>query len=121
MASLRGTFGSLPGRHHPRSAKAWFREGNSLAGVGRYGEPVRCYDRALVIDPRFTYVRYSKALSEEGLGRQAEAASSYQQFVELPALQDGEERGTGCALGVLLGLAFWSVVLLLWVIVRSHG
>ena len=92
---------------------AWNNKGNSLYCLGRYEEAVRSYDQALATGPRFAYVWYNKALSEQKLGRRAEAARSYQQMDELTPLQDGEECGTGCALGVLLGLA---LMLLCWLL-----
>ncbi|MEG3057262.1 MAG: tetratricopeptide repeat protein [Methanoculleus sp.] len=33
-------------------ASAWNNKGTALANLGRYDEAIRCYDRALEIDPK---------------------------------------------------------------------
>ena len=92
-------------------------KGNSLYCLGRYGDAVGCFEQALATDAWLTYIWYNKALSEQGLGQPVEASRPSQQLVDLAPLQDGEECGTGCALGVLLGLA---LALLSWLF-GCHG
>lgn len=67
----------------PTLTAAWSKKGNSLAVLHRPEEAITCYARAVRIDPRDAVAWYNKALREEACGREADAAESYQQFLEV--------------------------------------
>ena len=60
-----------------RDAWAHSSLGLALARMGRDGEAVECFDRALVADPRSATALMNKALSTDRLGRAEEAAALY--------------------------------------------
>ena len=55
----------------------WNNKGISLAALGRHGEAIPCYDRALAIDPRDAKVWCNKGVALAALGRHEQALDSY--------------------------------------------
>jgi len=51
----------------PKNAVAWFAKGFALDDSGRNEEAIRCYDKALEIDPENEEVKNDKKLAEEKL------------------------------------------------------
>jgi tetratricopeptide (TPR) repeat protein len=78
----------------PANAGTWNRRGASLFAGGAIEQALWCFDRALVEDSRFAMARFNKATAEETLGRRAEAARSFQQFLNVapPNLKTQIER-----------------------------
>ena len=60
----------------PEFAYAWCGKGNALNNLGRYDEAIRCYDRALEVDPKMPFHGTVKALLNE-LDRCDEAIRCY--------------------------------------------
>ena len=83
MASPKGILKSLFGRRRPPGAEARFKEGNTLAGAGRYEEAIRCYDLALEIDPRYAAAMTNKGDSLYSLGRHEEAVRCFEQVLAM--------------------------------------
>ena len=85
----------------PRNVGAWSNKGTSLdslgsyeetirkdswdnlRSLGRYEEAIRCFDKALELDPHFTLAWYNKGTSLRNLGRYEEAIRCYDQALEL--------------------------------------
>jgi tetratricopeptide (TPR) repeat protein len=64
-------------------AKEWNDKGVSLDNLGRSDEALRCYDRAIELDPRLTLAWCSKGASLNALGRHEEALGCYDKALEL--------------------------------------
>jgi tetratricopeptide (TPR) repeat protein len=64
---------------------AWYSKGCSLNSLGRYDEAVRCYEKALEIDPRFAMAWNNKGASLGNLGRYRydEAIRCYEKALEI--------------------------------------
>jgi len=54
---------------------AWNNKGNALARLGKFEDALRCYDRALDIDPGYRGAWVNKGFVLTKLGRFDEAAS----------------------------------------------
>jgi tetratricopeptide (TPR) repeat protein len=78
---LQKRLGELGARFPELVEWGWTNEGASLHKLGRYDEAIRCYDRALVLDPRYAAAWYCKGLAQEKLGWRWDALRSYQQFI----------------------------------------
>jgi tetratricopeptide (TPR) repeat protein len=57
----------------PQSSEEWSDKGATLARMGKLSEAIRCYDRALEIDPEYVNALTCKGLSLGALGRFDEA------------------------------------------------
>ena len=56
-----------------KTANEWWDEGNSFQNLGKDHEAIRCYDKALEIDPEYAYALNNKAVSLQNLGKDYEA------------------------------------------------
>jgi WD40 repeat protein len=54
-------------------AGEWFNKGNSLYGLGRFDEAIKCYDKALTINPKHVDACFKKGISYVKVGRLDEA------------------------------------------------
>lgn len=59
------------------TAKEWNDKGRALYEQEKYEEAIKCYDRAIEIDPDLAYVWHSKALALDKLGRDEEAQKCF--------------------------------------------
>ncbi|HXL23413.1 MAG TPA: serine/threonine-protein kinase [Candidatus Dormibacteraeota bacterium] len=59
----------------------WTTKGSTLSDLRRFGEAHLCFAKASELDPRDSAAWFNKALAEEKLGRTADAAHSYEQFI----------------------------------------
>ena len=76
-------------RKHPESAEAHARLGLALHGLGRHGEAIASYDRAVSLDPGRAATHIDRALPLAGLGRHKEALASCSRAAEIdPSLPD---------------------------------
>jgi tetratricopeptide (TPR) repeat protein len=62
-------------------------KGLCLNRLGRYSEEMKCYAKALEIDPKNADTWQNKALVEDTLGLRNEAAKSYRKFIEIAPAQ----------------------------------
>jgi len=93
FAELRGELETLlhretgevfqPVKPEEFAAWEWMNKGVSLANLGRREEAIRCYDRALEIDPRDADAWYNKGVSLADLGRRDEAIHCYDRTLEI--------------------------------------
>jgi len=60
---------------NPLFEVAWNNKGNALARLGKFEDALRCYDRALEIDPGYRGAWVNKGFVLTKLGRFDEAAS----------------------------------------------
>jgi tetratricopeptide (TPR) repeat protein len=58
-----GLFGKLFGKKE-KTAEEWFNEGRTLAKLERYEEAIRCFDKALEIDPKFVDAWCNKGMCD---------------------------------------------------------
>jgi tetratricopeptide (TPR) repeat protein len=65
----------------PARAVSWCGKGESFFALGRLEEALLAFDRALLADPGFALARFHKACTEDRLGRSAEAARSFHDFL----------------------------------------
>ena len=61
----------------------WINKGVELAEVGKYGEALECFDKALEIDNKYIYAWFCKGLALYGLGRKEEAIECYDKALEI--------------------------------------
>ena len=68
----------------PRTLDAWewHNKGNNLVTLGRHEEAVRCYDRALELEPRNAGTWSDKGVSLRRLGRLEEAIDCHEEALE---------------------------------------
>ena len=66
-----------------QSAIFWDRKGATLSILGRHDEAIRCYDKALVIDPKAAYALTNKGVTLSKLGRHEEAIACYDKALEI--------------------------------------
>jgi len=64
-------------------ACAWNNHGASLHLGGREKEAIRCYDKALELDPRHPLAWHNKGISLNSLGRYEEAIHCFDKALEL--------------------------------------
>ncbi len=55
--------------------------GNALSDLGRVGEAISCYDRALTLEPGLDDARYNRAIALETLGRVDEAIEQFERVL----------------------------------------
>jgi len=64
--------------------KAWIMKGYTFSRMLRFDEEIKCYEKALEIDPRSVEAWFNKALVEDKMGgRRLDAIESFQKFIEL--------------------------------------
>ncbi|MBI4548715.1 MAG: tetratricopeptide repeat protein, partial [Ignavibacteriae bacterium] len=61
----------------------WVNKGGSLHGLGRFEEAIRCYDRAIEVDPGSSKAWFNKGLSLHDLRRYNEAIHCYEKAIEI--------------------------------------
>jgi tetratricopeptide (TPR) repeat protein len=61
----------------------WVNKGKSLLSLGRNEEAIRCYDKALELDPRYVAAWNNKGVSLKSLGRNEEAIRCLDKALEL--------------------------------------
>jgi tetratricopeptide (TPR) repeat protein len=87
-AALEPLYHGLTGRsvEVPRIGKTaafWTNKGASLDSLGRYDEAIRCYEKALEIDPRYAAAWNNKGSSLDCLGRYDEAIRCCEKALEI--------------------------------------
>lgn len=66
-----------------KSAEQWYKEGLSKAAYDKgFEEAIRCYDKALEIDPGFSKAWFAKGVSLQNLQRYTEAIECYDNAIE---------------------------------------
>jgi tetratricopeptide (TPR) repeat protein len=65
----------------PHNARAWFNKGIALELVGRHGEAMRSYDKAIEIKPEYYEAWYNKGVGLALAGKYEEAMKSYDNAV----------------------------------------
>ena len=93
FAELRGELETLlhretgevfqPVKPEEFAAWEWVNKGVSLHNLGRREEAIRCYDRALEIDPRFANAWNNKALAEEKSGKTKAAIETWRKYLKV--------------------------------------
>ena len=66
-----------------RDAVDWYDAGVGHQNSGGYKKAIRCYDRALEIDPEYTDAWNNKGIALKGLGRYDEAIRCYDRALEI--------------------------------------
>jgi len=66
-----------------KTSEFWNNKGASLNSLGRYDEGIACLDKALEIDPRYTYAWNNKGISFASLGRHDEAIGCFNKALEI--------------------------------------
>lgn len=92
QALLKGHTGETvkPPERKELEAWEWGNKGVSLRSLGRFDEAIRCYDRALEINPQYAEAWFGKAFAEDNLGLRRDAAQSYRRFIKLAPAQNAE-------------------------------
>ncbi len=57
----------------PFDAYAWNNKGVALSALGRHEEAIRCFDKAIEIQPEYTTAWKNKGVALQALGRETEA------------------------------------------------
>ena len=65
------------------SAKDYYDQGRELKDSEKYNEAIAAYDKAIELDPDYTYAWYSRGISLDDLERYEEAIASYDKALEL--------------------------------------
>ncbi|MEG3057263.1 MAG: tetratricopeptide repeat protein [Methanoculleus sp.] len=73
-------------------------KGNLLDDLDRYDEAIRCYDRALEIDPEYAIAWNNKGAALANLGRYDEAIQCYDHMLEIGPEYAGAWNNKGIAL-----------------------
>ncbi len=74
---------SFNNRDHVDKAEQWINRGSSLANLGRYDEAIKCYDKALEINPQHVMAWLRKGVAADSLGLERNAAAAYRKFIEI--------------------------------------
>jgi tetratricopeptide (TPR) repeat protein len=61
----------------------WRNKGGALYSLGKYDEAIKCYDKAIEIDPDNPVVWNNKGLALNSLGKYDEAITSYDKAIEI--------------------------------------
>jgi serine/threonine protein kinase len=69
-----------------KTAAFWNSKGASLTSLGQYDEAIRCYDKALEIDPRYAAAWGNKGTSLNCLGLYDEAIRCHEKALEIDGL-----------------------------------
>ncbi len=71
------------GKKEPLTAIDWNNKGVALDNLGKSENAVECYDRALIINPRFANTWNNKGFALNNLGRFQEAIECYDRALEI--------------------------------------
>src|SRR6478672_5582707 len=74
---------ALAAKQAPRSPIILMHHGNALKAVGRHGEALDSYDRALAIESRYADAWANRGMSLMALDRRADAVASFRRALEL--------------------------------------
>jgi tetratricopeptide (TPR) repeat protein len=72
------------------TAQEWFEKGYTFLSLGQKDEAIKCYSKALEINPQQAIVWFNKAFVEDKLWLKTEAAASYRKFLELSSASQKE-------------------------------
>jgi tetratricopeptide (TPR) repeat protein len=78
-------------------AAAWFNKGDGLEDLGRSDEAIKCYDRALEIDPQYEWAWIGKGFSLASLDRLDEALECFDKALEINPQYADAWFGKACA------------------------
>ena len=81
-----------------QTADFWHKKGVSLAALKQYEEAIGCYDRALQIDPRYTFAWIGKGVALAELGHDEEAIGCYDKALAINPRDDTAWSNKGAAL-----------------------
>jgi tetratricopeptide (TPR) repeat protein len=65
---------------------AWNEKANFLDYLGKYEEAIRCYDRAIRIDPELSEAYFNKGLTLNKMGKTVEAAPCIKYGIKLSSM-----------------------------------
>ena len=74
---------------------AYCARGNILSDLGRLGEALTSYDKALTINPKFDVAYYNRGIVLEDLGRKEEALLNYDKALEINPNMEGYHGNRG--------------------------
>lgn len=83
------------------TARFWNNKGMSLAALGRREEAIRCYDKALAIDPGEARIWSNKGFALQDLGRHQEAVECYNKALTIDPQLDGVWSNKGTCLDAI--------------------
>jgi tetratricopeptide (TPR) repeat protein len=91
----------IPPQTKELNAWEWSNKGSSLDSLGRDEEAIRCYDKALELDPRLVFAWSNKGVSLKSLGRFEEAICCLDKALELDPRFAGAWNNKGISLNSL--------------------
>jgi predicted amidohydrolase len=82
-------------------AHNWFRKGVALGELGKYEEAIKCYDKAIEIEPNYEDAWYNKGVALGELGKYEEAIKCYDKAIEIEPNYEDAWYNKGWNLGKL--------------------
>ena len=68
---------------YPQLAETWNNTGNAFKNAGRYVDAIKCYDRAIDIEPTLAIAWHNKGLALQKLSRENEAQVAFVMAMKL--------------------------------------
>jgi Flp pilus assembly protein TadD len=68
---------------YPQLAETWHKTGTAFRNSGRHVEAIKCYDRAIDIDPKLAEPWYNKGMALKELNREDEARIAFIMAIKL--------------------------------------
>ena len=93
MAVIGGVFGD--------TADYWNNKGIALENLGQYEEAIKAYDKALLVEPEFSFVWNNKGRILHELGQYEEAIKAFDKALLIDPEYSNAWNNKGIALGVL--------------------
>ncbi|UXM84179.1 protein kinase domain-containing protein [Methanococcus aeolicus] len=82
-------------------ADTWYNKGNEYYELGKYNEAIKCYDKALQLNPNYAEVWNNKGAALDDLGKYKEAIKCYDKALQLNPNNANARNNKGLALGDL--------------------
>ncbi len=78
----------------PTNHLSYLYKGNALRELGKYGEAVQCYDKALEINPNYTDAIKNKEIAEEAIAEETiiKTKSNYEKTIAVPTIKSDVDR-----------------------------